>query len=408
MFPTKTPSLARHPNLAARLQALAEPRSVVISQATRRLIGSLFELDDLGPKRLKGFAEPLAVWRVSGESRSDGRFEARQTAGLTPLVGREEEIALLLRRWRQARDGEGQVVLLSGEPGIGKSRLVRELRARFGDEPHLRLTYQRSPYHQSSPLHPVIEQLERAGGFERDDPPELKLAKLEALLARGTDKLDDAVPLFAALLGISTEGRYPAFELTPQRQKQLTLEALVDQLEGLAAEQPVLLAYEDVHWIDPTTQELLGLTIERIRRLPVLAADHLPAGVQPALVRAAARERAGPDPARPAGRRRSWCTGWSERKSLPAEVSAQIVGQDRRRTAVRRGADQDGAGVRPAHGRGRPLGAFRVRCRRSRSRRRCTTSLLARLDRLAPRERGRADRRRDRPRVLPCAARRGG
>ena len=114
------------PNLAARLQALAEPGRVVISQATRRLVGGLFELDDLGPQRLKGFAEPLAAWRVAGEGRAEGRFEARQTAGLTPLVGREEEIALLLRRWRQASDGEGQVVLLSGEPGIGKSRLVRE------------------------------------------------------------------------------------------------------------------------------------------------------------------------------------------------------------------------------------------------------------------------------------------
>jgi predicted ATPase len=241
-----------------------------ISQATRRLIGGLFELDDLGPQRLKGFSEPLAVWRVSGESRIEGRFEARHTAGLTPLVGREEELAVLLSRWQQAKAGEGQMVLLSGEPGIGKSRLLRELRASFGDEPHLRLVYQCSPYHRSSPLHPVIEQLERAAGFERDDPPGVKLAKLEALLARGTDKLGDAVPLIAALLGISTEERYPPFELTPQRQKQLTLEALLDQLEGLSAKQPVLVVYEDVHWIDPTTQELLGLAIERIPSLPVL------------------------------------------------------------------------------------------------------------------------------------------
>jgi class 3 adenylate cyclase/predicted ATPase len=258
------------PNLAARLQALAAPGSVVISQATRRLVGGLFELDELGPVRLRGFAEPLAAFRVAGEGRAEGRFEARQTAGLTPLVGRDEELALLLHRWQQAEDGEGQVVLLSGEPGIGKSRLVRELRARLAGEPHIRLLYQCSPHHTTSPLHPVIAQLERAAGFARDDSPEARLAKLEMLLARGTDRIDQRLPLIAALLGLPAEDRYPALDVTPQRQKQLTLEALIDQLKGLAAEQPVFLAYEDVHWIDPTTQELLGLTIERIERLPVL------------------------------------------------------------------------------------------------------------------------------------------
>jgi class 3 adenylate cyclase len=188
------------PNLAARLQALAAPGSVVISQATRRLIGGLFELDDLGPQRFKGFAEPLAAWRVVGEGQAEGRFEARQGARLTPLVGRDEELALLLRRWRQAQGGEGKVVLLSGEPGIGKSRLVREVRERLRGEPHVRLLYQCSPHHTTSPLHPVIAQLERAAQFERDDPPEARLAKLEALLGRGTDRLDQAVPLIAALL----------------------------------------------------------------------------------------------------------------------------------------------------------------------------------------------------------------
>jgi class 3 adenylate cyclase len=259
------------PNLAARLQSLAEPGAVVISQATRRLVGGLFELHDLGSQRLKGFAKPLAVWRVSGESKAEGRFEARHTTGLTPLVGRSHDLGILLERWAWARDGDGQVVLLSGEPGIGKSRLVREVRERLTGEPHIRLLYQCSPHHTTSPLHPVIEQLERAAGFERDDSPENKLDKLEALLARGTDRLDEAVPLIAALLGIHIGDRYTLPELSPQRQKQLTLEALADQLGGLSAERPVLLVYEDIHWIDPTSLELLGLVVERIQRLPVLA-----------------------------------------------------------------------------------------------------------------------------------------
>jgi class 3 adenylate cyclase/predicted ATPase len=258
------------PNLASRLQSLAEPGSVVISQATRRLVGAVFELDDLGPQRLKGFAEPLAVWRVSGESKAEGRFEARHRTGLTPLVGRDEELSLLLRRWKQVKDGERQVVLLSGEPGIGKSRLVREVRERLAGEPHIRLLYQCSPHHTTSPLHPVIEQLEHAAGFERDDPPEAKLDKLEALLARGTDRLDEAVPLIAALLSIPIGDRYTLPELTPERQKQRTMEMLADQLDGLTAGQPVLMVYEDTHWIDPSTLELLGLVTERIRGLPVL------------------------------------------------------------------------------------------------------------------------------------------
>ena len=312
------------PNVAARLQVLAAPGSVVISAATRRLVGGLFELDDLEPRRLKGFAEPLAAYRVSGESLAEARFEARHTAGLTPLVGREEEIALLLRRWQQASEGEGQVVLLSGEPGIGKSRIARELQARLESGLHVRLLYQCSPHHTTSPLHPLIEQLERAAGFAGDDPPEASLDKLEALLARGTDRLDYAVPLVAALLGITTGERYALPELTPQGQKQRTLEVLVDQLEGLAAAQPVLLIHEDVHWSDPTTQELLGLAIERIQRMPVLAIitfrpDFVPPwSGQPhvstlALTRLGRREGA------------AMVDRVVGNKALPAEVSAQIV-----------------------------------------------------------------------------------
>jgi class 3 adenylate cyclase len=312
------------PNLAARLQMLAEPGTVAISQATRRLVSGLFELDDLGPQRLKGFAEPLAVWRVAGETRAKGRFEARHPASLTPLVGRNEEISVLLRRWHQAKNGEGQVVLLSGEPGIGKSRLVRELNARLEGEPHIRLLYQCSPYHSTSPLYPLIEQLEHAAGFERDDPPGTKLDKLETLLAQGTERLDLAVPLVAAVLGVPTEARYSLPELTPQRQKQLTLQALVDQLEGPTAGQPVLVAYEDVHWIDPTTLELLGLAIERVQRLPVLLLVTFrpefnpPWTGQPHVSALALSRLDGRDSAAMVKR----VLG---AKALPAEVSAEIV-----------------------------------------------------------------------------------
>jgi class 3 adenylate cyclase len=190
------------PNLAARLQALAAPGAVVISRATRRLIGGLFELTDLGPIRVKGFAEPLAAFRVEGEGRAEGRFEALHGEHLTPLVGREPELAILLERFAWAKDGDGQVVLLSGEPGIGKSRLIRALRERLGDEPYTSLSLYCSPYHTNSALYPVIAQLGRAARLDRDDPPEQQLARLEALLSRSTERLDEVVPLLAALLGV--------------------------------------------------------------------------------------------------------------------------------------------------------------------------------------------------------------
>jgi class 3 adenylate cyclase/tetratricopeptide (TPR) repeat protein len=258
------------PNLAARLQALAAPGSVVISQATRRLVGGLFGLADLGPLRLKGFAEALAAWRVEGEGRAEGRFEALHGQHLTPLVGREHELGILLERWAWARDGDGQVVLLAGEPGIGKSRIIRALREALVGEAPLTLSHYCSPHHTNSALYPVIDLLERAARLDRDEPAKAQLASLEAVLAPSSDRLDEVVPLFAALLGIPTGKRYPALNVTPEVQKRRTLHALLDQLASLAARQPVLALYEDVHWIDPSTLELLGLAIERVRQLPVL------------------------------------------------------------------------------------------------------------------------------------------
>ena len=258
------------PNLAARLQALAAPGSVVISQATRRLVGGLFELTDLGPARIKGLTEPVAAFRVQGEGSADGRFEALHGQRLTPLIGREHELAMLLERWSWAKDGDGQVVLIAGEAGIGKSRLLRALREKLSGEPHVALSYLCSAYHTNSALHPVVVQLERAAGFASHDEPADRLAKLEALLAQGAERLEEAAPLVGALLGVPTDERYRAPNLSPQRQKQRTFEALIDQLAGLARERPVLQLYEDLHWADPSTLELLDMVVERARALRVL------------------------------------------------------------------------------------------------------------------------------------------
>ena len=258
------------PNLAARLQALAAPGSVVISQATRRLVGTLFELADLGPTRIKGFAEPIAAFVVQGEGSADGRFEALHGQRLTPLIGREHELAMLLERWSWAKDGDGQVVLIAGEAGIGKSRLLHALREKLAGEPHIAISHFCSAYHTNSMLHPIVAQLERAAGFASHDEPGDRLAKLEALLAQGAEQLDEAAPLVGALLGIPTDDRYPALNLSPQRQKQRTFEVLMEQLAGLARERPVLALYEDLHWADPSTLELLDMVVERARVLPVL------------------------------------------------------------------------------------------------------------------------------------------
>ncbi len=260
------------PNLAARLQTLARPGTVVIAANTQRLLGGLFELVDLAPQWLKGFAKPLSASRVIGigKSRGEDRFEALRGHRLTPLVGREHELELLLDRFERARGGEGQVILLGGEPGIGKSRVVHALRGRLADQVYMPLRGHCSPYHTYSALYRVMGLLERAAGLERADPPAVALAKIEALLALGTRELQEAVPLIAELLGISIGEKYPPVNLTPERQKQRTLDVLVEQVVGLASKQPVLAICEDAQWIDPTTLELFGLLVERVQRQPVL------------------------------------------------------------------------------------------------------------------------------------------
>ncbi|MGH7553657.1 MAG: AAA family ATPase, partial [Longimicrobiales bacterium] len=243
------------PNLAARLQGLAGPDEVVIAPDTRRLVGAAFELSDMGPHSLKGIAQPVRAWRVHAVHRPLGRFEAaHEGVALTPLVGRGEQVELLLRCWGQACDGEGQVVLVSGEPGIGKSRLTQVLREQIAGEPYTALRYQCSPYHLNSALYPVIEHLEFAAGFTREDTPEQKLDKMEAILAGSPQQRAEAAPLLAAQLSLPV-ARYPPLNLSPQKQKEKTLEALAGQIEALSQRQPVLMVVEDAHWIDPTSRE---------------------------------------------------------------------------------------------------------------------------------------------------------
>jgi len=265
----KRGALGETPNLAARLQTLAEPNAVVIAAGTRRLVGDLFEYRDLGAVEVKGFAGLVSAWQVLGPSIVASRFEALHGSALTPLIGRDEEVDLLLRRWARARAGHGQVVLISGEPGIGKSRVTEASEERLHTEPHIRLRYFCSPNHQDSALFPFIDQLGRASGFARDDPPASRLEKLDALLAGATPPNED-VALLADLLSLPASERRPLPNLSPQRKKERTLEALIRQLEGLARRQPVAMVFEDAHWIDPTSRELLDLAIERVRSLPVL------------------------------------------------------------------------------------------------------------------------------------------
>jgi class 3 adenylate cyclase/predicted ATPase len=257
------------PNLATRLQALAEPGTVLISANTRRLTGGHFEYRDLGAVALKGWAEPIAAWQVLRTSDVVSRFEALHPTGLTALVGREEESELLLRRWSKATNGEGQVMLLSGEAGIGKSRLTAAFVERLVGEPHIRLRYYCSPQHTDSALYPIISQMERAAGLAHADTPKAKLDKLDAMLAQTSTSVQDAA-LFAEMLSLPNDGRYPALEFSPQQRRQRTLDALSLQMEALTRAGPVLMIFEDVQWIDPTSLEALGQVVDRIRTLRIL------------------------------------------------------------------------------------------------------------------------------------------
>jgi class 3 adenylate cyclase len=248
---TERLALGETPNIAARIQGQAEPDIVVLSAATQRLVAGLFECQELGPQTLKGISTPLALYQVIAESAAQSRFEAAVGAGLTPLVGREEELGVLQRRWAQAKAGIGQVVLLSGEPGIGKSRLVQELKEHVSAEGATRIEFRCSPYHQNSTLYPIIGHLQRLLQFAREDSPATKLEKLQHTLSHYRFPQADTCPLLAALLSLPYPAGYPPLTLSPQKQKEKTQAALVAWLVEEAERHPVYTTWEDVHWAAP-------------------------------------------------------------------------------------------------------------------------------------------------------------
>lgn len=255
--------VGKTPNVAARLQALAEPNTVVIGASTRRLVEGLFDCDDLGQHRLKGISKPVEAYRVRTESSAPSRFEAKAARGLIPIVGRDEEVELLLKRWGQAKEGESQVVLLSGEAGIGKSRITRGLQERLR-EVRNRVLYYGSPYHRNSALYPAIDQLERVLRFDTDESAAQKLDKLEAVLVGLDLSVEDHTPFLASLLSLPLNGRYRPLQLTPQELKNETFRVLVRVIERMAAQDTVLMVVEDAQWIDPSTLELIGLLVEQM------------------------------------------------------------------------------------------------------------------------------------------------
>ena len=257
------------PNLAARLQGIARPDTVVIAEGTRKLLGDLFELRDLPARHLKGIVGKTRAYAALREGVQESRFEALHATGLTALVGREEQTKLLLRSWARAKAGDGQVVLLSGEAGIGKSRLAAAFIEQLGGEPHVRLRYFCSPQHTDSALYPIVGHMARAAGLARDDEASTKLDKLDALLVTTATSREDAA-LLAEMLSLPNDGRYSALDLTPQQRRQKTLDALIGLIEAISRQTPVLMIFEDAHWVDPSSLEVFGRLVDRIDALRVL------------------------------------------------------------------------------------------------------------------------------------------
>ena len=257
-------ALGETPNVAARIQGLAAPNSLVVSSATYHLIQGYFACQELGEQTLRGLEQPLAVYRVLGESGAQSRLDIASTRGLTPLVGREKEVGLLLERWEQAKSGQGQVVLLTGDPGIGKSRLVQMLKDHVAQESHVRWECRSLQYYQNTALYPLTDLFQRILQWQQDETPDAKLGKLEQMLSQYRLPLEESVQLFAPLLSLSlSENYYSPLNLSPQRQRQKTLETIVAILLELAEHQPVLFILEDLHWTDPTTLEWLNLLIDQ-------------------------------------------------------------------------------------------------------------------------------------------------
>ena len=258
------------PNIAARLQTLAEPNTVLISESTRRLVSAAFDLQGLGPQELKGITEPVRAYRVLAAKSAGSRFEAAHAGTLTPLVGRSSELRLLLDRWEKVKEGDGQVILLSGIPGVGKSRLLHELKSHVEEEPHILLHHQCSPYHNQSAFHPVIEQIEQAAHLIDREADADKITKLQAYLPHSTNGSIEPLLLIANLLSISTENQQHLSELTPRQIKNRTISTLVDMLLAFSVQRPTLCIFEDAHWLDASTLELLELIISRIAHARVL------------------------------------------------------------------------------------------------------------------------------------------